>query len=77
MKQTINSVRDCTGRLCLDCTECAMGYNGDKSCSAGWHISQPRRGSCMRGAPLPELKEAMQKLRPLPLMGGDFHAEDC
>ena len=47
------SFRDSRGALCVDCTECVRGYNGDQSCSAGWRHKRAKVGSCFAGELLP------------------------
>lgn len=51
------SRRDMDGVLWCDCTECAFGWNGDRSCGEGWSESEPGCMGCDRGKLLPELKE--------------------
>lgn len=49
----MNSYRDAEGRLCIDCTECAYGWNGDKSCDRAWEVSKPKVFGCREGELLP------------------------
>lgn len=41
--------RNTDGTAACDCTECAFGWNGDKSCGEGWAESKPGRMGCTRG----------------------------
>jgi len=66
--ERVYSVKDMDGRVCVDCTECARGWNGDQSCSAGWHHDRPRRGGCFCGVPLASKREAILALKRLPVM---------
>ena len=60
-KKTIHSGFDTRGYLYVACTECIRGWNGDKSCSAGWNVKQYRGQICFSGEPLPEIKEILFK----------------
>ena len=52
----MNSYRDAEGRLCVDCTECAHGWNGDRSCDTAWEVSEPKAFGCRRGELLPTIQ---------------------
>jgi len=43
------SFYDTRGKLCVDCSECERGGNGDKSCSSGWKKKTKHKGSCFSG----------------------------
>ena len=43
------SFYDIKGKLCVDCSECERGGNGDQSCSAGWKHKKKHKGSCFNG----------------------------
>jgi len=51
-KQKIHSGYDSRGHLYVACTECVRGWNGDKSCSAGWNVKRYRGQMCFSGEPL-------------------------
>ena len=55
------SHRDMDGVLWCDCTECAMGWNGDKSCGEGWAESKPGCMGCTRGRLLEGLKDQLSR----------------
>ena len=50
-KKKIYSERDSRGMLCVDCSECKRGGNGDATdkCSCGWKVKKGGMGSCFSG----------------------------
>lgn len=51
----INSFKDSKGKLCVDCTECIRGWNGDRSCSGGFRFKRAKQGCCFAGDRLPHI----------------------
>ena len=56
-KKAKYSKKDTRGTLCVDCSECARGGNGndENKCSSGWKIKKGNKGSCFCGELLPGL----------------------
>jgi len=51
----IHSFYDSSKRLCVDCSECTRGGNGQAKdkCSCGWQHKKGGRGACYLGTLMP------------------------
>lgn len=61
MRKRIYSCEDHKGRLCVDCSECTRGGNGNEECIHGWSIKNPGLEYCIHGTLLPNVERAMEK----------------
>lgn len=55
MKPT-HSKLDTRGKLCVACSECSRGGNGEQDCSSGWKIKRGGKNGCFLGELLPKYK---------------------
>ncbi len=56
----IYSFFDKRGALCVDCSECTRGGNGNKSCGAGMRHKRGGTGGCFCGTPMPEIRNRLE-----------------
>ena len=57
--KSVYSFYDDDKKLCVDCSECVRGGNGDRSCSAGWLVSSGGYGGCFSGELLRQYEQAL------------------
>ena len=46
----------------LDCTDCTLGHNGDRSCPVGYFIKERGGYGCNKGGMIPQLRKDAKPL---------------